>query len=81
MDTKILHDLKYLVPWELWYSSILGSCRILSINRMIPSPSSERVFLHSRAVQAAGKSTDFAGQVCPDQDLGFRHVQGLGFRV
>ena len=29
---KILHDLRYLKPWELWYYSILRSCRILSIN-------------------------------------------------
>ena len=25
---KILHDPKYLLPWELSYSSILRSCRI-----------------------------------------------------
>ena len=29
---KILHDPKYLIHWELWYYSILRSCRILSIN-------------------------------------------------
>ena len=30
---KILHDPEDLIPWELWYYSILGSCRIFSINR------------------------------------------------
>ena len=29
---KILHDPKYLTSWELWYYSILGACRIFSIN-------------------------------------------------
>ena len=29
---KILHDLKYLIPWELWYYSILMSSRIFYIN-------------------------------------------------
>ena len=31
VDTKILHDPKYLIRWELWYYSILRSCRIFSI--------------------------------------------------
>ena len=29
---KILHDPEYLIPWELYYYSILRSCRIFSIN-------------------------------------------------
>ena len=29
---KILHDPRYLIPWEFWYYSILKSCRIFSIN-------------------------------------------------
>ena len=29
---KILHDLRYFKPLEVWYYSILRSCRILSIN-------------------------------------------------
>ena len=29
---KMLHDPKYLIPWEFWYYSILRSCRIFSIN-------------------------------------------------
>ena len=29
---KNLHDPMYLIYWELWYSSILGSYRIFSIN-------------------------------------------------
>ena len=29
---KILHDPQYLIPWELWYYSILGSCRLSYIN-------------------------------------------------
>ena len=37
---KILHDPKNLIPWERWYYSILGSCRIFSINSRDP-------FLHS----------------------------------
>ena len=28
---KILHDPKYLIPWEFRYHSILGLCRIFSI--------------------------------------------------
>ena len=33
---KILHDLKYLIHWELWYYGKLGSCRIVSINSRTP---------------------------------------------
>ena len=29
---EILHDPKYLIPWEKWDYSILGSCKIFSIN-------------------------------------------------
>ena len=29
---KILHDPRYLTPWESWHYSVLGSCRIFSIN-------------------------------------------------
>ena len=29
---KILHDPKYLIPWEVWYHNIQGSCRIYGIN-------------------------------------------------
>ena len=32
---KILHDPKDPKLWELWYIPYFGSCRILSINRMI----------------------------------------------
>ena len=32
---KILHDPKDLLPWELWYYSILGSCRIFSIHSIL----------------------------------------------
>ena len=29
---KNLHYPRYLIPWEVWYYSILRSCRIFSIN-------------------------------------------------
>ena len=29
---KILHDPKYPIQWELWYYSILRSCKIFRIN-------------------------------------------------
>ena len=29
---KILHDLEYVIPQELWYFSTSRSCRIFSIN-------------------------------------------------
>ena len=32
---KILHDPKDPKLWELWYIPYYGSCRILSINRML----------------------------------------------
>ena len=32
---KILHDPKDPKLWELWYIPYYGSCRILSINRII----------------------------------------------
>ena len=32
---KILHYFKYPKLWELWYIPYDGSCRILSINRII----------------------------------------------
>ena len=32
---KILHDLKDPKLWELWYIPYYGSCRILSINRIM----------------------------------------------
>ena len=32
---KILHYLKDPKLWELWYIPYYGSCRILSINRML----------------------------------------------
>ena len=33
---KIVHDLKYLTPWQLWLwdCSILWSCRTFSVHRM-----------------------------------------------
>ena len=37
---KILHDPRYLIPWEVWYCSI-GSCRILSIHRSSISSKAE----------------------------------------
>ena len=33
---KILHDPKDPKLWELWYIPYYGSCRILSINRIVP---------------------------------------------
>ena len=33
---KILHDPKDPKLWELWYIPCYGSCRILSINSMVP---------------------------------------------
>ena len=33
---KILHDPKYLIHWELWYYSILMSCRIFNITQVSP---------------------------------------------
>ena len=35
---KILHDLKDPKLWELWYIPYNGSCRILSINRILGVP-------------------------------------------
>ena len=35
---KCLQDPKYLIPWELWYYSILRSCRIFSINNILTAP-------------------------------------------
>ena len=35
---KILHDLKDSKLWELWYIAYYGSCRILSINRILGVP-------------------------------------------
>ena len=35
---KILHYLKDPKLWELWYIPYYGSCRILSINRMMYTP-------------------------------------------
>ena len=32
---KILHDPKDPKLWELWYIPYYGSCRILSINRVL----------------------------------------------
>ena len=32
---KILHDPKDPKLWELWYIPYYGSCRILSINRIV----------------------------------------------
>ena len=29
---KLLHDPKYLIPWELSASSMIGSCRTFRIN-------------------------------------------------
>ena len=29
---KLLHDPKYLIPWEFWASSMIGSCRTFRIN-------------------------------------------------
>ena len=36
---KILHDPKYLIPWELWDYSRLRSCRIFSINSITSTSS------------------------------------------
>ena len=33
MDTEILHGLRYLLPWELWYYSIPQPCRIYIMDR------------------------------------------------
>ena len=35
---KILHDPKDPKLWELWYIPYYGSCRILSINRILGVP-------------------------------------------
>ena len=35
---KILHDPKDLKLWELWYIPFNGSCRILSISRIMAFP-------------------------------------------
>ena len=34
---QILHEPKYLIPWELWYGSILRSCKFFSINSVSDS--------------------------------------------
>ena len=37
-DAKILPDPKYLIPWELWYYSMLRSCQIFRINNTTQQP-------------------------------------------
>ena len=37
MDTKNLHDPRYLIPWEIWDDCKIESCRFFSINSMILS--------------------------------------------
>ena len=39
---RILHDPRYLIPWEFWCYSILESCRILRINRMLSTREERR---------------------------------------
>ena len=41
---KILHDPMYLIPWELWYYSILRSCRIFSYQQYFTRFHSEVCF-------------------------------------